>query len=669
MADVLTASDLAARVGARRSAKEWRVQCPAHPDQNPSLEFRDGDKGIVFCCRSQHCSVEAILSAWGLTPADVTRANGHTTREIVATYDYTDEHGALLYQVVRYRPKDFKQRRPDGAGGWLWNLGKLRRVLYRLPDLDHQRVVYIPEGEKDVDRLRTLGIPATTNARGASQWLAEYTQQLRAAGVQSVAVLPDHDDAGRAHAQDVARSCHGAGLKVKVIELPNLADKGDVSDWLDAGHTCEELTTLVRATPLWRPTATPTTSPTATSENTTHNARVIRLTPASEIRVRPVRWLWQDRIALGTLALLGGREGIGKTICAYTLTADITRGRLPGIYAGTAKAVIVVATEDSWQHTIVPRLMAAGADLDLVFRVDVTTTAGTETTLSLPRDFAELRSASTDAKAALVVLDPLLSRLDANLDTHKDAEVRIALEPLSALADSCGVCILGLIHVNKSTSTDVLTTLMASRAFAAVARSVLVVMQDPDDDQVRLLGQAKNNLGRMDLPTLSFRIVGTKVADTDEGEVWTGKLEWKGESSRTIREALQAVAEARGENRTAIGEAADWLHDYLASKGGSADSAEIKREGAKAGHSTDALKRARNKLEIASISVGFPRRTHWMLRQSEQSVGASPGETALTTPITLTTPTGSQSAQSARSAQSVGTPRATAVPEDARVIS
>ena len=126
-----------------------------------------------------------------------------------------------------------------------------------------------------------------------------------------------------------------------------------------------------------------------------------------------MRWLWHERLALGSLNLLGGREGIGKSICLYTLGADITRGRLPGVYAGTPRAVVVAASEDSWEFTIVPRLMAAGADLERVFRVDVTAATGSETGLSLPRDLVGLEGVVRDVQAALIILDPLLSRLAA----------------------------------------------------------------------------------------------------------------------------------------------------------------------------------------------------------------------------------------------------------------
>jgi hypothetical protein len=358
----------------------------------------------------------------------------------------------------------------------------------------------------------------------------------------------------------------------------------------------------------------------------------VHLTPASEIFIRPVRWLWTNRLALGSMGLLGGREGLGKSIFLYTLAADITKGRLPGVFAGTPRAVVIAATEDSWEFTVVPRLMAADANLDLVFRVDVTTATGLETGLSLPRDLRGLETVVTDVQAALVILDPLMSRLDTQLDTHKDGEVRLALEPLVALADKVGVTVVGIIHVNKSASSDALTMLMGSRAFAAVARSVLFVMADPDDDQTRLLGQPKNNLGRLDLPTLKFTITGVKVADTLEGPVWTGKLVWTGETERSIRDALESAVEA-SIDKTATSEAQAWLEDYLTSKDGSAESATVKREGLKQGHSKDALRRACHRLGVSVITTGFPRRSVWTLPISARAGRCqSTASTAATAP-------------------------------------
>jgi hypothetical protein len=352
--------------------------------------------------------------------------------------------------------------------------------------------------------------------------------------------------------------------------------------------------------------------------------RTLTLTRASSIKMRPVRWLWENRLPLGSLSLLGGREQIGKSTIAYTLAADITRGNLPGIYQGQARAVIVAGTEDSWEHTICPRLAGAGADLDLVYRVDVTSVDGGVGPPELPVDLVDLEEAVTGEGAALVLLDPLLSRLGGNLDSHKDADVRKALEPLVAMADRTRSSILGLIHVNKSGSTDPLTALMASRAFSAVARSVLFAMNDSDSEEgIRLLGQPKSNLGP-EQPILAYRIIGTNVEQEGEESIGTGKVEWLGERAGTVSDHLETAAQSK-EDRSETSDAAEWLDYWLTSKGGEDASANIKKAGMASGHSVRTLQRAREKLGILSIARGqIPRTTCWALPAEPVAPGVPP---------------------------------------------
>ncbi len=340
--------------------------------------------------------------------------------------------------------------------------------------------------------------------------------------------------------------------------------------------------------------------------------RRLQLTAASAIKPRPVRWLWDAKVALGTLCLLAGREGVGKSTASATLAAQVTRGTLPGVYFGKPKSVFVVASEDSWAHTIVPRLMAAEADLDLIFRAEVSELDGLDSLLTLPADLALLEAAIAQKESALVLLDPLVSRLSPTLDSHKDSEVRRALEPLVAVADRSGASVLGLIHVNKSSAGDPLNLVMGSRGFSAVARSVLFAMVDPEHDDVRLLGQPKNNLGRSDLPTLTYRIKGVKVAEHEEGPIWTGALEWLADSPWSIADALAASGE-HPDTRTATRDATEWLRDYLQTAGGGAPSGEIKAAAKEAGHAERTLTRARQQLRITPEPQGFPRVTYWLL--------------------------------------------------------
>src|SRR5215470_2564206 len=189
--------------GIQRAGNGWLAFCPAHNDQNKrSLSVGVGDNGkTLLKCHASRCTPEQITAAVGFTIANLASTNGHhpsARREVIA-YDYRDERGELISQNVRFDPKDFRQRRPDGRGGWIWNMDGVRRVPYRLPELAEQPRVFVAEGEKDCDALWAIGIPATTNAAGAGKWSEEHTAALVAAAVSEVVILPDNDAPGEKH--------------------------------------------------------------------------------------------------------------------------------------------------------------------------------------------------------------------------------------------------------------------------------------------------------------------------------------------------------------------------------------------------------------------------------------------------------------------------------------
>jgi hypothetical protein len=172
------------------------------------------------------------------------------------TYDYTDESGTLLFQVVRLPPKRFRQRRPDkrSRGGWSWSVKGVRKVPYRLCELiEHVaqgHTILIVEGEKDCDNLRRLGVPATTNAGGAGKWKPELNKYFAGA---DVVLVPDSDEAGYRHIEQVGTALSGIAARLRVLRLPDLRPKGDVSDWLAAGGTRETLDQLIEQAPAWKP--------------------------------------------------------------------------------------------------------------------------------------------------------------------------------------------------------------------------------------------------------------------------------------------------------------------------------------------------------------------------------------------------------------------------------
>lgn len=351
--------------GIRRSGAGWMARCPAHDDQTASLAVANGDDGRCLAHCHAGCSLEAVLAAVQLAPADLFAQPRPETlprarRRIVATYDYADAAGGLAYQVVRYAPKDFRQRRPDGDG-WTWSLNGVERVPYRLPELlaaPADTTVYIPEGERDVDALIAAGAVATCNAGGAGKWPATFAPHL--AG-RRVVILPDNDEPGRVHAEQVRVSL-GEVATVHVLELPGLPDKGDVSDWLEAGGSVEQLAELaVGAPPL----------------SETPKSRIPYRTPmqiAASTAEQP-DWLVRGFVALGAVTEVDGKvKSSGKTTFVTHLVAAVLDGVL---FLGmpTMKTKVVYISEQppgSFREALARAgLLTRGDELRIVLRGDV----------------------------------------------------------------------------------------------------------------------------------------------------------------------------------------------------------------------------------------------------------------------------------------------------------
>jgi len=273
--------------------------------------------------------------------------------------------------------------------------------------------------------------------------------------------------------------------------------------------------------------------------------------------------------------------------------------------------VFYAATEDSWQHTIVPRLIAAGADRDLVYRVEVETIeTSMRIELTLPRDCQLLAAEVKRLEVAMVALDPLMSAVDQAVDTYNDREMRTVLEPVGQLADDTGCMVVGLAHFNKSAGDDPLNLVTGSRAFAAVARSVIAVARDPDaEDRACVVSQVKNNLGRLDLPNLTY-VVRTAIIETAEGDAEVGRLQFTGESAKSVRDILADLGS--GADRTDRVECMDWLRETLTTP---RRSKEVTADCKAHGFSERTQLRARKQLGIAAeqMPTGPKGRNEWWL--------------------------------------------------------
>lgn len=299
--------------------------------------------------------------------------------------------------------------------------------------------------------------------------------------------------------------------------------------------------------------------------------RKLRLTPGSAFRVKPVRWVWAGRMPVGEITLIPGREGAGKSTFLAWQAAAITRGTLEGMFFGEPRGVLYAATEDSWEYTIAPRMIAAGADMGRVFRIDVEHVEvdglARYGKLSLPVDTRLIPQAAAEVDAACLMCDPVISIIDDKINTFKAQELRSALEPLKRAVEEAQIALAGLVHFNKTKDTDVLSMISGSRAWPEVARAVIAIAVDKEAEQYTcVVSQVKNNLGRSDLPHLTYTIrthvitaADHEVADED---VEIGRLVWTGESERGVEDILSASKDTA----PATGDATQAVVSYVAQR-------------------------------------------------------------------------------------------------------
>lgn len=302
----------------------------------------------------------------------------------------------------------------------------------------------------------------------------------------------------------------------------------------------------------------------ATESQEPSQDRVLRLTPASAFEIKPVKWLWADRIPVGEITVIPGREGTGKSTLLAKLCADITTGTMDGEFYGRPRNVIYIANEDSWSKTIAARMIAAGADMDRVFRLDLDPTSRQLGTPNFPVDCRQLEKLIKENDVACVMIDPIVSAMDSKIDVNKAREVRSAMEPLQAVMDRTDCSAIALMHFNKNTTGDVNSRVAGSRAFTEVARSVVSVAEKPrkkdedldevdsflEDDEVRfVISQSKNNLGRCNLPHIEYRIVSVSLPTSEGVDTVIGRVEFTGTSDIGVDEILnqQKVMDRQGD--------------------------------------------------------------------------------------------------------------------------
>lgn len=537
--------------GARRSSSGWSALCPAHDDARNSLSVSEGQGGKMLIKCHAGCTYENIIAA---LPSGV---NADGARRITTVYDYRDEGGVLLCQSVRYEPKDFRQRRPDGAGGHVWNLKGVRRVLYRLPELlqsDEDATVFIVEGEKDADRLGSLDLIATTNIGGAGKWRAEYNELFRG---RRVCILPDNDEAGAHHATRVARALYNTAASVKIVTLPDLPPKGDVSDYLDAGGKVEKFLALAADAPDWMPDV----SQAASKQGATR----FNFTTLDELLSEPeeqIAYVWERTLPRGGFSICAAKPKVGKSTLVRNLAVAVSRGA-DFFGRATAQGKVIYLCLEEKRAEVAAHFRRMGASTkDILIHTGRT-----------PDDALEALEAAIEEHApALVIIDPL-SRFVRVSDFNSYAEVTRELEPLIDIAREKGSHIHALHHNGKG-ERDGGDALLGSTGFFASVDALLIMKKRERARTIETLQRYGEDLPETvvhmdaetgivtaggDLSALQVDEHKAKVLEAlgDESLTEGDIRERAGGNQSLVSKALRALCEAGSVSRTGAGKRGD----------------------------------------------------------------------------------------------------------------
>ena len=328
----------------------------------------------------------------------------------------------------------------------------------------------------------------------------------------------------------------------------------------------------------------------------------LKLTRASDIRARKVHFIARDLIPMGTLTVLSGNSGIGKTTIALQYLAQLTRGTLDGFYKGKPQTVLILSPEDDEASITRPRLEAAGADLDRVHFMSATRRTDTgeiDSYIQFPADIPMLEEAVKQTAAAAVLIDPISSLISGNLDKRED--VRAAFDPLAAqIAKEYRLGIILIAHNRKGVG-QVRHMVSGSTAITDAARSVLAVAKD-DENETIVLAVDKSSYSQSEGMNLAYRLTSVDVPLANGQTTTVARADYVGESQVTVAElhARHSGEEHASQERSEIER---HIYEYLVDCGGSAEAKDVIKAAAAAGFKPDDVKKARSRMRSPRIET------------------------------------------------------------------
>jgi AAA domain len=342
--------------------------------------------------------------------------------------------------------------------------------------------------------------------------------------------------------------------------------------------------------------------------------RHVRGLKASQIMIRRTRWLWRDRVPLGGLALLAGKGDTSKSTLFACFTAWLTTGQMKGEFYGEPKKVLYVVNEDSIAETVVPRMIAHGANLDMVEFLNIHSPLGSDA-LSLPRDGELLREYIRDTDAVATFIDPLSANVTGRANDSRDT--RNTYQEVNNIAEETMTTIWGLAHTRKAGAADIMEAIIGSSEQGNVARSVHGLVMDPEEDGARILSCEKLNVGQKHmLAGLRFVVEPFEVRISQYESTSMPRIKWIEETEDTA----SGVLEDAMFGNTGVDECARWLLELLYQNGGELSAEEVREKAGKR-FSPAMIKRGRAKAKVITKRTReTPSRSIWYHPDAQPSI-------------------------------------------------
>jgi hypothetical protein len=513
--------------------KNAKVLCPFHDDHDPSLSI-NLSTGQFFChgCKEGGDIFAFYGKKHGLNLngdfpkilEGIAREFGipvypkNNQRDLEAVYSYVDEKGHLLFQVCRFAGKDFRQRRPDGKGGWIWNLEGVRRIPYRLPELLEAEEVLFVEGEKDVENLRKLGFTATTTPGGSKSWRDDYAAYFKG---KDMVLTPDNDNPGRDYILKAGKAISGIARSVKYLELPDLRPGEDISDWIkkeDPATVEERLSIMIENAPPFGPEQFEKPFPTAALIITDLKSEIQRNKERGTLGIDPgFSFLRKAIRALipSHLWVIGGYTSHGKSAFAVEL---IWR-----VFQGTPSAKITLFSLEMNSQAYILRLASRCTGIpslsilqgdhipEVQRKIDEAFKIVNQKNLIVYDDIYEYEVISDRAKKIKdrCGLDILVIDFIQNIWGKGSIYERMSIvsPKIQALAKELDCTVIALSQVSNEAVNENIKTIGYKGAgeIAAAADIGIWLERDKKDDEILMVGIRKNRHGP--LGKAKFRFV------------------------------------------------------------------------------------------------------------------------------------------------------------------